>query len=1191
MNAAWSRCLGRAARMGWLALLLAGPLMRAAEIPLDDFEDPARFARWTFSWGAEFPGATGSLARAEGRIGAGARLAYDFSGGGAYVAANFTLPVPLNCAAVAFWVRSPAGIRIVLRLGDSTGQTLQYNLSRPFWNLDPAAWYRQVVPVDGPNSWWGGANDGQAHLPIRSLSVLAADPLEPGLVGAISLDDVVALDALALELDPALQPVIAAPPGGGNLQQRLGVNIHFTSDDRALDAARSAGMDWVRMDLTWSSVEPQTNQFNWSAYDSLVQALEARGMKALFILDYGHPVHTGGMPPTNAAQVLAFSNYAQAAAQHFAGHGALFEVWNEPNISGFWKPEPNTNHYAALTRAVIPAVQRADPAAGVLVGALAGPDHRFARGFLSLGGGEGAAGVSVHPYLGDAASLSDHVLNLRAIVQQTVPANPPLYDSEWGYTSAAYGDGHSTNARLVQAQRVPRRLLASWAAGMPLMIYYDIRDDGLESTNTEHNFGLLARDYTDKPAMQAVRTLSAVSAGRLFTGFYPLEASRLTAMRLDGPTNTVVALWPGTRAGDLPVRVPAGASALDYLGAPISLQPDAQGLWLTVRQTNSPVYVSLPGPGRVTNFTLVPTGAAWRYLDTGTNLGSNWVAAEFDDRTWRSGRAPLGYGETGLGTTVSYGPDPNNKYVTTYFRHRFVLREAAAIGALRLRLRRDDGAVVYLNGRLAFASHLPGWPAYNTFANATVSGEAETNFLATWLPVDLLVEGTNTVAVEIHQVNATSSDISFDLELQATAVRLPPTQAALPPLQVVAAGSNLTLAARHDGVSPFGYQWWWNGTNLLARQTQALLLVTNAQPAHSGLYQFVVSNRFGSATSSTAQVIVTPSLATNFTLISTGAVWRYLDTGVDPGPNWAQPEFNDAGWLSGRAILGYNNGNEATTIRFGPDPNNKYITYWFRRAFVLEAIESIHALSLRLLRDDGAAVYLNGQEVFRNNLPAGPLTPTTLASATVGGPDETNYISGALPLGPLRAGTNVVAVEVHQAATNSSDLSFDLELRAAAVLLAPWILEPPADQLVLAGSNVTFAVRAEGSPPLRYQWLCNGTNLPGATNAVLVLTNLAPSQSGAYAVRVSNAAGATQSRAATLQVILPPGLRAAWDPAGEVKLHFDVPAGLGCVVLASTNLTEWVVLTNFPSPGGPAQFTDPEAGLYRQRFYRLRLNW
>jgi hypothetical protein len=92
------------------------------------------------------------------------------------------------------------------------------------------------------------------------------------------------------------------------------------------------------------------------------------------------------------------------------------------------------------------------------------------------------------------------------------------------------------------------------------MIYYDIRDDGLQATNAEHNFGPLARDYSDKPAMTAVRTLSALSQGRLFTGFYALESSEVTAMRLDGPSNLVVALWPHVHSGDIDLRVPANAT-------------------------------------------------------------------------------------------------------------------------------------------------------------------------------------------------------------------------------------------------------------------------------------------------------------------------------------------------------------------------------------------------------------------------------------------------------------------------------------------------------------------------------------------------------------------------------------------------------------------------------------------------------
>ena len=179
--------------LGLFAVLLV--TVGASEFPIDNFEDPAGFSRWTFYNGAEFPGATGSLSRAGGWVGSGAVLAYDFTGGGAYVSANLTLPTPLSGSALAFWVKSPVNVRVRLRVTDTTGQTLQYGLVRPFWNLDPTAWYRHVVLLNGPSGWWGGANDGQLHPPIKSLSILAGDALEAGAVGAIAIDEVALLDS------------------------------------------------------------------------------------------------------------------------------------------------------------------------------------------------------------------------------------------------------------------------------------------------------------------------------------------------------------------------------------------------------------------------------------------------------------------------------------------------------------------------------------------------------------------------------------------------------------------------------------------------------------------------------------------------------------------------------------------------------------------------------------------------------------------------------------------------------------------------------------------------------------------------------------------------------------------------------------------------------------------------------------
>lgn len=174
-----------------------------------------------------------------------------------------------------------------------------------------------------------------------------------------------------------------------------------------------------------------------------------------------------------------------------------------------------------------------------------------------------------------------------------------------------------------------------------------------------------------------------------------------------------------------------------------------------------------------------------------------------------------------------------------------------------------------------------------------------------------------------------------------------------------------------------------------------------------------------------------PAVAAEVVLVPANAVWKYLDNGSNQGTAWRAPSFNDSGWLSGPAELGYGDGGEATIVGYGPDGNNKYITTYFRHAFSVATPSAYQSLTLNLRRDDGAVVYLNGTEVSRSNMPAGSLTSTTLASVAVGGSDETTYVVGTISPSLLVAGTNVLAVEIHQANVTSSDISFALELLAS----------------------------------------------------------------------------------------------------------------------------------------------------------------
>lgn len=165
-------------------------------------------------------------------------------------------------------------------------------------------------------------------------------------------------------------------------------------------------------------------------------------------------------------------------------------------------------------------------------------------------------------------------------------------------------------------------------------------------------------------------------------------------------------------------------------------------------------------------------------------------------------------------------------------------------------------------------------------------------------------------------------------------------------------------------------------------------------------------------------------------LVPTNAQWKYLVTPFAPDDAWKYTAFPDAAWPSGPAQLGYGDGDEATPIGFGPDPNNRYTTTYFRYAFNVVDPSVFGALLVRLLRDDGGIVYLNGVEIFRSNMGGGaPVYPTLAPADALPADEMTQFYSTNIMTSLLLAGTNVVAVEIHQQSANSPDLSFALELR------------------------------------------------------------------------------------------------------------------------------------------------------------------
>ncbi|MBM3768785.1 MAG: hypothetical protein FJW32_25675 [Acidobacteria bacterium] len=218
----------------------------------------------------------------------------------------------------------------------------------------------------------------------------------------------------------------------------------------------------------------------------------------------------------------------------------------------------------------------------------------------------------------------------------------------------------------------------------------------------------------------------------------------------------------------------------------------------------------------------------------------------------------------------------------------------------------------------------------------------------------------------------------------------------------------------------------FNGATLIGTDTSSPYSFSWTSVA-AGTYSLTARafDNLGASTNSAAISITVNQGPT--TLIAKNSVWKYLDNGSNQGTAWSATAFVDTTWASGAGQLGYGDGDEATVVSFGPSSSNKYITTYFRRAFSV-VNPTFGSLRINIVRDDGAVVYLNGVEVARTNMPNGTITFTTRASSAIGGSAESTYNVINIPASALVAGTNVIAVELHQSAANSSDLSFDLEL-------------------------------------------------------------------------------------------------------------------------------------------------------------------
>jgi hypothetical protein len=470
--------------------------------------------------------------------------------------------------------------------------------------------------------------------------------------------------------------------------------------------------------------------------------------------------------------------------------------------------------------------------------------------------------------------------------------------------------------------------------------------------------------------------------------------------------------------------------------------------------------------------TIIPFHSTWKYKDDGSDQQNSWQLPAFDDSQWKTGAGQLGYGDGDERTLVDYGPDAQNKYITTYFRKTFTISAVSTYSDFVFFLNRDDGAVVFINGKMVFETNMPdGEINYKTFASkARDDGKI---VQSNTLPASLFVSGENTIAVEIHQFKSSDNDISFDFELVANSSgNIAPVANAGADQTITVPNNTVTLngsaSSDADG-SITSYSWSKISGPISGSITSPGSASTTVTALVEGTYTFrlkVTDDKGATASDDIVISVNATTSVTTYNAVDFGASWKYLDNGTDQGVAWRSADYADGSWKTGPGQLGYGDADEATVLGYGPDATDKYPTSYFRKLVTISNASSYNNFTLNVKRDDGIVVYINGIEVYRNNMPGGIINYNTLA--TGGAADDGDGIqTTTLANSYFINGNNIIAVEIHQWDVSNSDISFDLQLVANATTgqnLAPVARAGTDQSIMLPANSVTLDGSASSDP-------------------------------------------------------------------------------------------------------------------------------
>jgi len=413
----------------------------------------------------------------------------------------------------------------------------------------------------------------------------------------------------------------------------------------------------------------------------------------------------------------------------------------------------------------------------------------------------------------------------------------------------------------------------------------------------------------------------------------------------------------------------------------------------------------------------------------------------------------------------------------------------------------------------------------------------------------------------------------------------PPLITAQPVNLLVLPGTNVGFGVSVSSMVPFRYQWRFNGTNLL-NATNGIYLINLVGTNNAGNYAVVITNAVGSATSSNAAltVVLSPKSRTNYA----GSTATFTAAAFGPESLNYQWQKNGTNLTEGGKLSGAT--NSTLTIADVSDADaavySAVVSDAYGSVTTSNAVLTVVDLPFIATQPRSQTVGLGSNVVFDvTAYGASPLVFQWYFNGTPSGSSGTgtNYSTYTLTnVGTNQAGIySILVVNDHGSVTSSNAV-------LTVKVFSPTIGLQPSSQSVMLGGSASFSVSVSGTPPFRYQWRFNGTNLLNTTNASYAIQAVATTNTGRYSVIVTNSAGSATSSNALLTVIVPPTLAlqflAAYpllDLSGMLSSNFVVQYRTN---LAGTNWVNLLSLTNLPS--SPYRFLDSGGVGQPWRFYR-----